>query len=186
MTKGKDFKRGSRALYDWEIEEARRVFGSSLRYERVRVHENVLWTNTIDRIGHWFKKMPYQPVDNAVTIGYHCYFPVRLPAQAVPPGHPEQYKVGWLIHELTHTWQYQRLGWRYLWQAISTHLKFKQTAYDFGGESGLKSLPQELSLLNKFNLEQQGDIARSYYNRLMTGKDVTAWQPYINEFKEKI
>ena len=179
-------KRSTRALYAWEVEEARQVFGSSLRYERVKIHEGYAWTNTIDRIGHWLKKMSYAKNNNAITLGYHCYFPVHLPKQALIPGDPEHYQIGWLIHELTHAWQYQRLGWRYLWKVLSAHMYARQAAYDFGGESGLKSLDQGRSILNMFNLEQQGDIARSYYNRLVAGEDVSAWIRYIEEFKENI
>ena len=35
-----------------------------------------------------------------------------------------------------------------------------------------------------FNLEQQGDICRSYYERVTGGADVSAWQPYIMEIQQ--
>jgi hypothetical protein len=34
---------------------------------------------------------------------------------------------------------------------------------------------------NKFNPEQQGNITQAYYVRLRTGKDTSAWDPFIEE-----
>ena len=172
-----------RPLYAWEIHEARRVFGSSLRYERVRIHENVTWPNTLNRIGTRLKGMPYTEVQNAITLSNHCYFPVKLLEAPVPANHPEHYKIGWLIHELTHAWQYQHLGWSYLRKALQTQLREKAQAYDFGGEAGLLRCQSDGWCLADFNLEQQGDITRSYYNQLVRGGDIGAWRPYIDEIQ---
>jgi hypothetical protein len=172
-----------RPLYGWEIEEARKVFASALDYERVRIHENSTWTNAIDRLGRRLKGLPPIESHNAVTLGNHCYFPIRLLDQFAPVGHPENYKLGWLIHELTHAWQFQRLGWRYLYLALSAQLRQKGNAYNFDGEDGLKKRRREAWTLQKFNLEQQGDIARTYYDRVCRGFDVSAWQPFIDEFQ---
>ena len=172
-----------RPLYIWEIQEAWRVFGSSLDYEHVRVHEGVRWTYMADRIGSWMKRTPYSGAPKALTLGYHCYFPLNLPATPVAIAHPDHYKMSWLIHELTHIWQFQRLGWRYMVIALQAQLRQGEKAYDFGDEIGLSERYREGWKLADFNLEQQGDITRTYYERLCQGQDVSAWLPYIKEIQ---
>jgi hypothetical protein len=170
-------------LYAWEIQEARHVFGIGLAYERVRIHECTAWPNTINRIGTRLKGMQHSGAPNAITVGNHCYFPVRLLETLVPVDHPSHHLILWLIHELTHAWQFQKLGWRYLGMALSAQMRYRAKAYDFGGEEGLlKAIQQGLKLAD-FNLEQQGDIASAYYARLCRGQDVSAWGPYIAEIQ---
>ena len=172
-----------RSLYAWEIQEARSVFADRLNYDAVRIHENAGWPNTISKVGSWLKRSPYVETPNAITLGNQCYFPVKLLEFPVPHDHSEHGKIGWLIHELTHAWQYQRLGWRYLPKALDAQLRLGVTAYDFGGEAGLLKYHSMGWTLANFNLEQQGDIARTYYEALVRGKDVSAWLPYIAEFQ---
>jgi hypothetical protein len=174
-----------RSLYDWEIEEARCVFGADFDYRRVRIHEFNPWPNRINHIGLRLKKMENPHLDNAVTLGNHCFFPVQLPEQPVQPGDPQHYKLCWLIHELTHAWQFQRQGWMYLVRALGAQFKHKAHAYDYGGADALKLRREEGWTIVRFNLEQQGDIARDYYTRLRKGEDVSAWLPYIDDIQQK-
>jgi len=175
-----------RGLYSWEIQEARRVFGNALVYAQVRVRECAEWPNTIRRLGCWLQRTPYTGIPNAITIGNTCYFPVRLLDTLVPLNHPEHYKLAWLIHELTHAWQYQRMGWGYLTKAIYSQVSQGARAYDFGGEAGLRAAIQNGKTLSSFNLEQQGDICRMYYERLCSSADVSAWQPYLAEIQHTV
>lgn len=174
-----------RPLHTWEILEARLVFGEGLNYEKIRVHECTPWPDWINRLGTFLKRLPPPDQHNAVTLGNHLYFPVKLLENPVEPNHPESYKTDWLIHELTHAWQFQLLGWRYLWMALGAQFRHGENAYKFGGEEGLVEGKQKGLQLASFNLEQQGDIARTYYVRLKKGIDVTAWQPYIHELQQK-
>jgi hypothetical protein len=137
----------------------------------------------INAIGLRLKRMPPSDAHNAITLGNHLYFPVKLVAQSVDVDHPEHYKICWLIHELTHAWQYQHLGWRYLGMALDAQLRYGKNAYDFGGEAGLVRAHQQGWKLADFNLEQQGDIASSYYKKMSQGQDTRAWQPYIQEIQ---
>ena len=180
-----DCRRRVRPLYGWEAVEARQVFGNSLRYERIRIHECAAWTDAIGRLGRRLKRMPPPRPEqhNSVTLGYHCYFPVSLPDSLVPPGDLLDYCMPWLIHELTHAWQYQHTGWTYLLRALSAQLRLGAAAYDFGGPDGLVARRQEGWTLHSFNLEQQGDIARSYYQAQRAGQDVGAWLPYIQDIQ---
>ncbi len=192
-----DCQRRVRPLYDWEVAEARKVFGDSLRYARVRIHECSTWTDAIDRLGRRLKRMPPPgPADhNAVTLGYHSHFPVNLPDKLVPPGDPLDFMLPWLIHELTHAWQYQHTGWIYIVRALAAQFRYGPAAYDFGGEANLARRRQEQWTIKKFNPEQQGDIARCYYGCLRSTNaideptkqnELSAYWPYINDIQETV
>ncbi len=156
---------------------------SSLKYEIVRVHECTPWPDRIDRLGRRLKGIPPPSgtSHNAITLGNHCIFPVNLPRQLVQIGDPERYKLDWLVHELTHAWQYQRIGWSYIIKALIAQFRDKERAYDYGGEDGLRKSMQKNLTFIKFNPEQQGNITQAYYVRLRTGSDTSAWDPYIDE-----
>ncbi|MEW5871136.1 MAG: hypothetical protein AB1894_17810 [Chloroflexota bacterium] len=174
-----------RSLYAWEVQEARRVFAASLQYERVRVHENTGWPDSVNQLGMRLKGIKSTvPVHNAITLGNHCYFPVQLLVDPVPVGHPDHGSFCWLIHELTHAWQYQHMGWRYLGLALYAQFRYGAQAYVYGEEEGLRQRQREGWKLSNFNLEQQGDIARNYYERLCTGQDVSAWLPFITDLQQ--
>jgi len=173
-----------RSLYSWEIQEARRVFANQLIYTVVRIRECAGWPDTLKRLSYRLQRLPYNGLPNAITLGNTCYFPVRLLEAPVPLSHPDHTKIAWLIHELTHVWQYQHMGWGYLGKALQTQLTQGAKAYEFGGEAGLVEAYQQGKKLTSFNLEQQGDICRSYYNQLCAGADISAWQPYIAELQQ--
>jgi hypothetical protein len=170
-----------RSLYDWEIQEARRVFGSQLEYAAIRIHECVATPDKINRIGTRLKGLPAPTNHNAITLGNHCYFPVRLLEAPTPPESSESYKIGWLIHELTHCWQYQHQGWKYLAKALQAQFREGAQAYQFGDENGLLERLARGEKFANFNLEQQGDICRSYYERVVRGQNTQAWGPFIAE-----
>lgn len=178
-----DVEKIVRKLYPWEIEEFTPVFGGSLKYDQVRIHENDGWPDAIDRLGSKLKGMPPpgENSHNAVTLGNHCYFPVRLPESPLLLGDPQSYKLDWLVHELTHAWQYQKMGWAYIIKALRAQFRDKERAYDFGGESGLLKSRQKSIPFKNFNPEQQGNITQAYYVRLRAGKDISAWKAYIDE-----
>jgi len=175
-----------RLLYSWEIQEARRVFGSTLQYEKIRIHECARWTNSINRVSSWLRRIPNSGIDNAITLGNHCYFPVSLPEKLISPDHPEFFRLPWLIHELTHVWQYQHMGWRYFFKAIAAQVRIGSKAYRYGGEQALQQIHIQGFLLNDFNLEQQGEIARDYYRGLVIGLDTSAYQPFIDQLQQSV
>lgn len=67
--------------------------------------------------------------------------------------------MNWLIHELTHAWQYQHIGIRYLFKAILGHIRLGPKVYEYGGEKGLREAVADGVEFTSFNPEQQGDIA---------------------------
>ena len=173
-----------RQLYNWEIQEARLVFGNKLKYERVRVHECASLPDIVNRFGTRLKGLKYTGKPNAITLGNHCYFPIKLQAHQNSIAISDLGKIGWLIHELCHIWQFQHMGWRYLILALEVQLRLKGEAYNFGGEQGLTTRHKQGWRLKDFNLEQQGDIVRSYYERLRGELDTSAWLPFIVEIQQ--
>ena len=174
-----------RKLSLYETIEAQLVFGSSVVYERVVIVEDVAWPNWAGRVGSWLSRTE-APRNNAVALGNHLYFSKRLHTDnpADPVGSLND--MAWLIHELTHVWQYQHFGIAYLPQVLWTHLRNGSEAYKYGFEHGLQKALVRGEQLESFNREQQGEIARHYYYRLKQGQDVSAWLPFISEFKARV
>jgi len=172
-----------RRLFAWEIQEARRVFLDQLDYEAVRVHECTAWPDQVNHLGTWLKRMPPPSRHNAITLGNHCYFPVTLLKEPVLAHDPRLELFSWLIHELTHTWQYQKMGWRYIRLALQAQLREGSEAYKFGDEKGLIEAFNQGRKFSDFNLEQQGDIVRYYYERLARGQNTLAWRPFIAQLQ---
>lgn len=184
MKKAEKIKGRTRRLYEWEIQEARRVFGDRVPYARVRIHENARWTDAVDRFGRWLKRMkPLEHSHNALTLGYHVFFPVMLPETRPRVGDATDYMPGWLIHELTHVWQYERVGWGYLARALKAQFRLGAAAYDIGGIENLLKRRESGWTLHSFNMEQEGAIVQSYYDRMRRGQDVTALIPFIEDIQ---
>lgn len=175
----------TRSLYDWEIQLFVPVFENTLRYGEIRIHEGTTFPDQIDRLGRKLKGMP--PPDpelhNAVTLGNHLYFPVKLLTEPVPAGHIESYKLDWLAHELTHTWQYQHQSWLYLVKALRAQFKDKDKAYDYGGEAGLVVSRANNKSFFDFNPEQQGNIVQDYFRRKRANLNVSAFAPFISDLQ---
>jgi len=177
----------SRPLTASEIAEARLVFAGSLDYTHAFVSENTRWPDWVDTMGASLQKRVRQTDDhNAITVGQTSYFPVTLgtSAEAIAAGNLRD--MAWLMHELTHQWQYRRIGWSYLASALSVQLRLGRLAYNYQGaypttEAALVAAHSEGRRLAQFNLEQQGDLARDYYYRLKTGLSCAAWEPFIQE-----
>jgi hypothetical protein len=166
-----------RSLYIWEIAQANIIFGDTLQYEKVRIHEYARWPNVIDDIGRKLKnEAPRgEGVSNAITLCNHCYFPVGLPIYQPEPPNPEIYKTSWLIHELTHCWQYQRLGIKYLFMALQAQFKLGPEAYIIGKAQDLIEKHQHGWRFVDFNIEQQARLNETFYiaiNNLPSQQDM--------------
>ena len=153
-------KQTSRSLTEWEISEARKVFGGAIKYSEVTIEDG--------SPGAWWGSLG----GYARTVGNTIYF---------PDGSSRNMTL--LIHELSHVWQYQTIGPLYAPKAIGAQMG---EGYDYteGGKTAEQSLLDaraEGRTLYGFNKEQQGDILRDYYRRLQEGKDVSAWQPFVDD-----
>lgn len=167
-----------RPLSTTELTEARRVFGDGLNYGRVRLVETSRLPTLVADIGaRLHARQP--PPENAVTLGDRSYFPRPLRTEAL-----DLADMAWLIHELTHQWQFQTVGWRYLREALYVQLTLGPAAYDYAGrgrrpQEALMAASRAGRTLADFNREQQGDIARDYYVALRRGDDAAAWVPFV-------
>ncbi len=180
----------SRPLTPTEIAEARLVFDSGLDYTRARVAENAGWPDWVDRLGLLIQgQKPVVSDHNAITVGNTSYFPVVLRTAPEVLAAGDLRDMTWLIHELTHQWQFQHLGWRYLRDALSCQLRYGRRAYDYKRqfptrEDALKSAHKIGQRFAQFNPEQQGDLARDYYFALKQGVDHTPWDPFIADLRQ--
>ncbi|KPK89195.1 MAG: hypothetical protein AMJ88_17920 [Anaerolineae bacterium SM23_ 63] len=169
-----------RPLSQSEIEQAQLVFKDALAYERVRVYEEVAWSLRIAQFGAWLSHST-APSNNAVTLGNRIFFSRELSTDSDESSSIFLNDMCWLMHELTHVWQYQHDGWIYLFEALWVQLKFGPDAYGYGWEAGLIEAIAQNKKFRDFNREQQGDIVKHYYYRHKQGLDTSAWQPFIAE-----
>ena len=140
-----------RGLTEDELREARRVFGDAVRYSEVRCV-----------FGTFGSAFGY-----ARTVFHTIYFP-RTPSMP------------WLIHELTHVWQAERIGVWYIFRALWAQIR---GGYDYGGEERLRAVRAAGGTIASFNLEQQGEIMADYYTRLVGGGDVGAFEGYVGDVR---
>ncbi len=140
----------TRPLSELEIREARRVFGDSLDYWRIRIDE---WS-LIAHIGGWsYRRRWKKPADHmAMTLYSTIHFSRRIEPK---PGSSD---MDWLIHELTHAAQCEHAGGVFMVEALIAQ---GEAGYNYGGPQGLFGRD-----FKDFNREQQGDIARDYYRIL--------------------
>ena len=152
-----------RMLTPSEIHEAIRVFDNSIPYEQVRVVERSTLAQGIAALSGQVHLPQGQRL--AVTVFHTLHF-----STALQPGNAD---MPWMIHELTHVWQYCQWGPRYMTDALQAQSRYGPDAYDFsaGVASGWA--------WEAFNPEQQAEIARAYYEALQAGTGAEVYQPYI-------
>lgn len=150
-------KINTRPLTQVELQEARKVFGGSLDYWRIRIDE---WS-LIAQFGAWdYRRRRKKKADHmAMTLYNTIHFSRRLKAE---PGNGD---MAWLIHELTHTAQSEHAGGVFMMEALIAQ---GGAGYDYGGPAALFRRD-----FKSFNREQQGDIARDYYKILCGVRSVS-------------
>ena len=167
----------TRALHPHELLEVQPIFGVGLDTTRVVISEGDALPNWVGRIGAFLKRQP-PPVENAITIRNTSYFP-----RALSSGVRD---LAWLMHELTHEWQYQHFGIRYLFEALRART-YKYTDGEEPHDVALKRLWNENKKFSDFNREQQGDIVRDYFYALkqpLAAPDLAAWEPCLHEIRQ--
>jgi len=97
--------------------------------------------------------------------------------------HPNNYKLDWLVHELTHCWQFQHFGWKYLVKALRAQFRDKENAYEYGGAEGLLKSRQNDIRFKQFNPEQWVILSRRTNLRKRKELDVVPWEPYIDDLR---
>jgi hypothetical protein len=143
-----------RGLTPAEIAIASRVFGNSLDLSQITITDDGLLAD-LDR--------------NARATPGLVTFPAGTLSQNTNTLRFER----WLIHELTHQWQYQH-------GAEITNLLPAAIAgsYDYGGPEGLAQAAAEGRSFLSFSTEQQGDIIADYYIR-SRDEELPEGDPYL-------
>lgn len=149
-----------RPLTGEEVAEARLVFGKGLRYGDIRITEDPLLGS----------------LSTARTLPSTIFFP--------PGSSRRPIFMPWLIHELTHSWQYQH-GVGVMLTAGTALVCYVgwPMSYSYGGKAGLLAAAALGRGFNTFNTEQQGDIASDYYLALKSGANTAAWNPFLPELR---
>lgn len=170
-----------RTLRPDEQAVALQIFQNGLDYTRVRISEGSQIPNRIGEIGAFLRGKP-APQANAITVGNTSYFPRELTSSEID--------IAWLMHELTHQWQYQHTGIIYLAQAILA----PTYVYCNAGETPAAALVRCTGTgktFASFNREQQGDIVRDYYFATKQALDpaalqgvLSAWAPYLQVLRQ--
>lgn len=126
-----------RRLTQGEIEMAQLVFGDSIDYSLVRIHNH----------GYWML-VGMQPEDTVVAPNGEIYFPKDLYRDDFSRENLDLQKL--FIHEMTHAWQYQ-LGYNIkLTRGPRPNMSYRYQL-------------DEVRLLRDYNMEAQGDILADYF-----------------------
>lgn len=89
-----------------------------------------------------------------------------------------------LIHELTHVYQYENVGTRYLGEAVYMLIKTKRDCYNYGGAGGLELACAVGTRYSHFNREQQAMITQDYYTLYEQGADARSYEPFIADLRQ--
>jgi hypothetical protein len=153
----------TRGLTSAERKAAESVYGNSIDYDHIVLDESFIMTiggSNLARTTPW-------------TINF--------PPGTLTGGGPN---MSWLIHELCHSWQYQRgvsLKTTATWAIIATI----GDGYNYGGEETLAQPTVRSIGLGFFITEQQAEIAKDAYE-IMTGRrkgNLATYKPYLDEFQ---
>jgi hypothetical protein len=88
-----------------------------------------------------------------------------------------------LVHELTHVYQYERVGSLYIGQGLWAQFRFGRQAYEYGGAEGLLEGRAAGKCLYDYNREQQSQIAQDYISLLHEDGNTEAYSPFIRELQ---
>lgn len=88
-----------------------------------------------------------------------------------------------VMHELTHVYQYEHVGTRYLGEAIYMLVKTKRDCYNYGFVEGLRTAVVAGKRYRDYNREQQAMIVQDYCTLTIRGDDATAYQPFIAQMR---
>lgn len=153
----------TRPLTAEEIEAAVAVLGPMvIRYDEVRIANG------------GFLRRAFNSNNNRAFATWHT---INLPPE-------KETNRALLVHELTHTRQYERVGSVYIGQGLWAQRKSGRKAYDYGGPDGLQAHLAAGKRYYDYNREQQGQIAQDYCALVEAGEDTTAYEPFIQELRQ--
>jgi hypothetical protein len=155
----------TRSLTSEEMRLAKAVLGRrSIRFGDVRIATNGVLL--------YFFRMN----NNRAFATWHT---VNLPAS-------KSGNVSLLVHELTHIYQYERVGSVYITQGLWAQYRLGKSAYDYGGIDGLREGHAAGKRLSDYNREQQGQIAQDFLAQVLEEGDTDAYGPFIHDLKRGV
>ena len=111
-----------RSLSSYELSEAKTVFRDAIDYDAIGIRERNRLALIVAK--GWSKLMRRpDPKSNAMTLGNTILLSRKLRTDPSDSNRERLTDMAWLIHELTHIWQFQRYRWRYLPEAIGAQAK---------------------------------------------------------------
>jgi hypothetical protein len=153
----------SRSLTEFEIRQAKIVFKNALNYSKVTIEDGSPSARIMSLGGY------------ARTVGNTIYFPVGK-SRDMP----------FMIHELTHVWQYQKKGIvstiKCLWAQATTGYKYMPKGTKNPDQYMLRQRGRGKTLYS-YNYEQQGDILEDYYRRRRKGLPVIGYRLFAKDVK---
>jgi len=156
----------SRLLDGFEVQSAKLVFGGSIDYGKVRIYERSLTASVARALADAKNGM-------GVTTLYTINFDRKVSTTA------GSRDMAWLIHELTHVAQYERVGAKYMVQALRA--QHSKEGYKYGPEHLWNPTSGQGKHFREFNHEQQGDIAADYYTSICK---VPGWSDPTRKFNK--
>ncbi len=152
----------TRPLTTRETQVAAEILGDkAIQYERVRLAQGGV-------LGYIFQLNKNRAFSTWHTIN-------------MPEGREEDLPL--LVHELTHTYQFERVGTVYMGQALLEQWKNGRAAYQYHGPEGLQAAQAAGKRYRDYNREQQGQITQDYCARLQAGEDTSAYAPFIDDLR---
>jgi RHS repeat-associated protein len=139
-------ERGLRGLTSEELAEAKKIFGDDYDYSSIEI----LTGDELPFIGKILTA-----TDAAVTIGNTIYFPNEKDGSSEYD--PDIY-IDWLIHELTHAYQYQKDGYAYIPKSIIEQLTKGKDAYTINWDFTKE--------FDDYGIEEQAELVELYYEVL--------------------
>jgi len=152
-----------------EMEMVTAVFGpNALRFNDIRVLEGGLLTLIFRFNGNF-------------AFAY-CHS-VCMPQTSYTPKHQGHVRANRpiMMHELTHVYQYEQVGSRYLGEAIYVLIKTNRDCYDYGGADGLLAAKAKNRRYSDFNREQQAMIVQHYFTNMERGGETAVYIPFIQQ-----
>ncbi len=153
-----------------EIGKVAEVFGpDGLRFGDVRITEGGLLENIIFRFNG--------------NLAFATWHTVHLPLTG------KHTRETWplVMHELTHVYQYENVGSRYLGEAIYMLIKTKRDCYNYGRKEGLQEAINVGKLYRSYNREQQAMIVQDFVAYCEAGREAetAVYQPFLSQLRER-
>lgn len=142
---------------------------AEIRYQDIRVAEGGLLEKVFERNGR---------------LAFTTWYTINLPKRSKTSSSHSRHNKALLAHEFFHTFQYEKVGSRYMTEAIYVLIKTKRKCYQYGGSVGLQLAHKNKKSFRQFNREQQAQIFQDFFSRRQKNRDTTAYIPYIQQVQE--